>query len=198
MAANTFTLLQTWRAQGERVAPLVVVTSALAGEGKSFIAEGLGVHLAALSAKRILLVDANPVRPSTTTRFKADGRPGLVELLLGEPGEGGSYVEAAATEIGNLSVLGIGKRAPEKTVMFREGLRNCLLAWVSQRCDVCVVDAGSLSDPGASMLVDGAMQAVLVVDSRRTSRDAVAEALSKSSCRPLTWGVVLNRHFAPR
>jgi Mrp family chromosome partitioning ATPase len=198
MAANTFALLQTQRAQGERVAPVVVVTSALAGEGKSFIAEGLSVHLAALSAKRVLLVDANPIRPSTTTRFKAGGRTGLVELLLGERGERGGSVEAVATEMGNLSVLGIGKRVPETTLMFREGSLNRLLAWVSQRCDVCVVDAGPLSEPGASMLVDGAMQAVLVVDSLRTSRDAVADAISKNSRRPLTWGVVLNRHFAPR
>lgn len=192
MAANTFAMLQTRRAQGERTTPIIVVTSALAGEGKSFIAEGLSVHLAALSAKRIMLVDANPARPSVTTRYNAVGRTGLVELLLGVSDERSSP-EATTTELSNLSVLGIGQGKPEATLMFHDGSLSRLLAFVSQRCDVCVVDAGPLSEPGASILVDGAMQAVLVVNSRRTTRDAVADALTKSSRRPQTWGVVLNK-----
>lgn len=198
MAANIFGLLQTRRTQGERSAPMVVVTSALPGEGKSFIAEGLSIHLAALSAMRVLLVDANPARPSTTARFKAGGRTGLVELLLGELSDGADTVEAAVTEMGNLSVVGIGKRTPETTLMFRQGSLDRLLAWVSQRSDVCVVDAGPLSEAGAPMLIDGAMQALLVVDTRRTSREAVADAISKSSRGPVTWGVVLNRRLALR
>ena len=48
--------------------------------------------------------------------------------------------------------------------MFHDGSLSRLSAFVSQRCDVCVVDAGPLSEPGASILVDGAMQTLLVVN----------------------------------
>ena len=193
MADQIFAVLQTGRAKGERAVPVVVVTSAVAGEGTSFVAEGLALHLAALSIRRVVLVDANFARPSATTRFKATGRAGLMELLRSEIEASADAPEPVATDLDNLTVLGIGRAKPEAALLFRDGARGRLYAWAAQKCDLLILDAGPLLEPGASKLIDGAMQAVLVVDSRRTARRTVASALALSGAGPQAWGVVLNR-----
>jgi Mrp family chromosome partitioning ATPase len=192
MAGRVLAALQARRVQGERVAPFVVVTSAVAGEGKSFVAEGLALHLAALSARQIMLVDANPARPAATRRFNAAGHPGLMDLLRGEGERSTEAPKPLPTDLDNLAVLGIGQK-PETAVLFRDGALARLLAWAAQRCELLILDAGPLSEPGAAVLAEGAMQGVLVVDSQRTARSTVAGALARSGRGAQAWGVVLNR-----
>jgi len=63
---------------------LVMVTSALPGEGKTFTAMNLAVALAAEPNLNVILVDADFVRSSIATYFQPSEGNGLLELLTGE------------------------------------------------------------------------------------------------------------------
>ncbi len=61
---------------------LIMVTSALPGEGKTFCAINLAVSLAMEVDTAVILVDADVVRPSVFSRLGLDTRPpGLMDLL---------------------------------------------------------------------------------------------------------------------
>ena len=65
----------------------ILVTSAVAGEGKSTTAANLAVTLAR-AGRNVVLVDADFLRPSQAGYFDAPARPGLVQVVTQEVGLG--------------------------------------------------------------------------------------------------------------
>ena len=57
------------------------VTSARPREGKTFVAQGLALHAAALGEFRILLVDADFNSPALARRFSGAEKGGLLEAF---------------------------------------------------------------------------------------------------------------------
>lgn len=60
----------------------ILVTSSVAGEGKSFVAANLALTLA-LTGKKVVLVDCDLNNPSLKTKLNADNKIGVTEYLLG-------------------------------------------------------------------------------------------------------------------
>ncbi len=58
----------------------ILVTSSIAGEGKSFIANNLALSLA-ISGKKVVLVDLDLRHPKTTTMHDLNGQRGVAEFL---------------------------------------------------------------------------------------------------------------------
>lgn len=92
------------RRQLEEEIRVVLVTSAVQGEGKSTLSAQLAVALAA-SGRRTLLVDADLRRPRLHDTFSVDQSPGLSDVLSGIAGVESTVVE---THIPNLSLLTAG------------------------------------------------------------------------------------------
>ncbi len=65
---------------------VVLVTSSIPGEGKSYISSNLAVVLAQ-SNRRVLLIDTDMRRGKLRKNFNLDAGPGLSELLAGQKGE---------------------------------------------------------------------------------------------------------------
>ena len=84
------------------------VTSAVAGEGKSFIAANLAITCAQQGSK-VVLVDANLHRPSQHTRFQVPNASGLSDLLLNRALHSNKFIQP--TQIENLAVLPAGSMA---------------------------------------------------------------------------------------
>ena len=63
---------------------LVMVTSALPGEGKTFTTMNLAIALAAEPNLNVIVVDADVVQSSLSSHFLEPGRDGLLELLTGK------------------------------------------------------------------------------------------------------------------
>ena len=61
----------------------ILVSSALSGEGKSFIAANFALALANQDGRRVLLMDAHLRKPVLHQLFGAPQGPGLSELLAG-------------------------------------------------------------------------------------------------------------------
>src|SRR6185436_1632133 len=62
---------------------LIMVTSAVAGEGKSFTAINLAMSIAAELDNTVMLVDADLARPSLPRMLGIGEGPGLLDLLNG-------------------------------------------------------------------------------------------------------------------
>src|SRR5574337_1456163 len=60
---------------------LIMITSALSGEGKSFTALNLAISIAAELDHTVMLVDADVARPSILRMLGLEPSPGLLDLL---------------------------------------------------------------------------------------------------------------------
>ena len=63
---------------------LIMVTSSLPGEGKTFTSINLAMSLAAERGLQVLLIDADVIRPSVGNMFKSPPQEGLTDLLTGK------------------------------------------------------------------------------------------------------------------
>ncbi len=85
-ASEAYKLLRTklqFSFAGETQCPVIGVSSALAGEGKSLSAVNLAFTLAQLD-KRVLLIDCDMRRPSLATKLQISKVPGLSNYLTGQ------------------------------------------------------------------------------------------------------------------
>src|SRR5260370_2693660 len=94
-------------AQALRPFKLVMVTSALAGEGKSTVAANLASFLA-LAGKRVLLVDADLRRPVQYRHFQLDNSRGLSHALVPTSSLHEMEPQSQATKIQRLRGLTAG------------------------------------------------------------------------------------------
>lgn len=61
----------------------ILITSSQPGEGKTSLAVGLG-RLQAITGRKVLIIDADVRRPKVHKLLGLNGKPGLVELLIGD------------------------------------------------------------------------------------------------------------------
>lgn len=175
---------------------LVMVTSALAGEGKSTIAGNIAVHLAQ-AGKQVLLVDLNIHHPTLAREFHLPERAGLTNVLL----RGGNplLVEryAQVTAVPGLSVLLTGTQKMSSVEFLRALTTTQLLAQLKQASfDYVLCDAPPLLAVAETQVLASSVEALLlVVDGSRTPCKALVRI------RQLLWrmqtarvlGVVVNQ-----
>jgi receptor protein-tyrosine kinase len=168
---------------------VVLVTSALPREGKSFIALNLAASMANAGA-RVVLVDADPARGSISDTLGVTDAPGLRGLAAAPQERPATLL--LPTAIGSLLVLPYGMPAqglPPSPAMARAvaGLAQSL------HDHVLVLDTPpSLSTSDASALCGLAGQVVMVVDAESTHREEVEAALDMVKACPLV-RLLLNR-----
>jgi receptor protein-tyrosine kinase len=168
---------------------VVLVTSALPREGKSFIALNLAASMATAGAK-VVLVDVDPARGSLSYRLGVTDVPGLRGLAAASQERPATLLQRTVIE--SLLVLPAGMPAlglPPSPAMARAvaGLAQALPD------HVLVLDTPpSLSTSDASALCGLAGQVVMVVDAESTHREEVEAALDMVEACPLV-RLLLNR-----
>ena len=166
------------RAAEEGIPPLsgrvVLVSSTGAGEGKSFVAQGLALALAEQQEGDVVWVDAAFDRLPSDTDISRRGAAGLSEIMTL-----GSLLGLAPAGAGpdRLWRLGRGVLAQRSLLYRPDAVRKGLLA-LRAGFALIVLDAPSLDGCGA--LLQEVDACVLVVDSRRTSRSAAQRALAEA------------------
>ncbi len=171
---------------------VVLVTSALPGEGKSTVAANLG-RTAAMAGDNVLLIDADLRRPSLASALDVGGEHGLTDVLTGRcplntsvkrDRKSGLYVIAGAQHTSGVDALGL--LSSHQMTRLVDHARDIF--------DLVVIDASPLLPVADSrILIEQADRAILVVASEQTSRQAVAAAIRE--CPDLETkmaGVVLN------
>jgi len=174
------------------IGPIAVVTSALAGEGKTYTALNLALSMASEGIHDVLLIDADTVRRSLTQALDLGDAPGLIELL-GRPGR--SFMDyALRTSVERLRVLPAGVPCDGASDLFSFGRVGPVVAAINSALGghIVIVDtAPILLSSDTPVLTDAAGQVLLVVRAGHTLQDSVKDAVSRIK-QSVPVGLVLN------
>jgi protein-tyrosine kinase len=175
-----------------RAGNLVMITSAFAGEGKSFVALNLAVGIARQTERRVLLIDTDPKTRSLGQTFSLSTAPGLLDLTR----EGRPEIEGliVPTIWENLEFLPLGNRGNGADAPSRTRIAG-LIADIGRRYDerLIILDTASClssSDPHTLAPVMG--QTVLVVAAGLTQQSDVEAALDLVRTCPVV-SLLLNK-----
>lgn len=175
--------------QVDRGIKLVMLTSAVTGEGKSLTATNLALTLSQSYGRRVLLIDADLRRPSIHAMFNMHNVMGLSEALKARDERKLSIIEI--TE--RLSVLLAGRPDPDPMSGLTSDRMRRILEEAAARFDWVIIDTPPVALlPDANLLAAMVDTAVLVVGATKTSFDLVQRAV-ESVGRDKIIGVVLNR-----
>ena len=181
-------LLAAARSQGSNALSnnLMMVTSALPGEGKTYTAANLAFALAAERDLHVLLIDADVIRPSVQTFFDQPSGPGLTDLLNGKCSNVGQVIHRCE-DIHNLSVIFAGARDEHTPELISSQRTIGLLTEMSRRYNdrIIIFDTPPvLASAEAATLAAYMHQAILVVAWAEPNRDQIQRALDNvSACR---------------
>jgi capsular exopolysaccharide synthesis family protein len=166
-------------------------TSAIPGEGKSFISANFALAAAA-QGKRVLLMDFDLRKPSLHWIFGIGAESmGVSGCLSGQE----SLEDAVIRDIApHLDLLPAGKRAPNPGELLGNDTLPALIAAAAAAYDVVVLDtAPVLAVPDARLTARHAHNVCLVARADYTPRQAVAQAADvlASGGTPVS-GIVFN------
>jgi capsular exopolysaccharide synthesis family protein len=174
-AAEAYRSLRTTVLLASPGAPpkLILVTSALPGEGKTMTAINSAVVLAQKN-RRVLLVDADLRRPNVHTRMGVSNNSGLSGALTGnEPQE--LYV--VYPMLPTLSILPAGHRPPlPSELLDSDRMRELFVRWRSEFDHVIVDTPPVLGMSDAVVLSAQADSVVLVVRAAESGRQSIRRA----------------------
>jgi len=160
-----------------RLGNVIVVASALPGEGKTFTSINLALSLALERGREVLLVDGDVAKPHITHLFGLENEPGLLDLV----GAAGRTFEdtIVKTDYPSLYVLPAGSRNLQATEILRsERTSSLLAALAAEPHRIVLIDSPPLLVTSeAGVLTSLAGQVVLVVKAAHTPQDAVLHAI---------------------
>ena len=182
--------LQNDREKG--VGRAFTITSACAGEGKTSLTMALGMSFAA-AGERTLLVDADLVGRGVTKQLDLDGKPGMRELLAGEPASACTH----ATPVANLRAMPTGSMEGfEPKNLSRERAARGLAA-LRDTCDVILIDTGPLLGSLEGNLLCALSDASVLVVTRGQKSKLVQASLARlANIGGRCAGMVFNRALA--
>lgn len=172
---------------------LIMVTSAMPGEGKSFTAINLAVSMAMELDYTVLLVDADVSRPSVLNRLGLPPERGLMDVLSGEVSDLGDVL--LRTNIEKLSILPAGMPHSRATEMLASESMNRLLEQIANRYADRIVVFDSpplLVTTEARVLATHMGQVVVVVEAESTTHGTIKQALATIESCPVKL-MVLNK-----
>ena len=172
---------------------LIMVTSAIAGEGKSFTAINLALSIATELDNTVMLVDADVARPSVLRVLGLPPSPGLLDLVLDESIDMSSVL--LKTNIDKLSILPSGTPHERATELLASDAMIRLLKNVASRYPDRIVIFDSpplLLTTEARVLASHMGQIVMVVKAESTLQADVQNALSAIHSCPVKL-LVLNQ-----
>ena len=176
---------------------LIMVTSAIPGEGKTFAAVNLAMSIAMELDRSVLLVDADVASPSLTKTLGVPERRGLLDLL--EPGGPAAAQAIVDTNVRNLQYLASGRPHSRTTEALASDAMRHLLEELATRHPERIVIFDSpplLVTTEARVLANRMGQVVFVVSAESTLQSDVKQALATIEECPLKL-VVLNRARTP-
>jgi protein-tyrosine kinase len=180
-----------------RLGNLIMVTSALPGEGKTFCALNLALSIASEVDSSVLLVDADVVRPAVLERLgltsAGQSYKGLLDLLT-DPKLDLSEV-ILKTNVPKLSVLPAGTPRINSTELLGSNSMEELLTDISSRYAdrIVIFDAPPLLATTESKVLAARMgQILMVVAEGSTRRQDISQAFSAVQACPIVLSM-LNR-----
>ena len=187
--------------KGASVVPnanLIMVTSSLPSEGKTFTSINLAMSISTEMDKTVLLVDADVAKPDVTSRLGIEAEQGLIDVLLEDSLTLPDVL--IRTDIPKLTLLPAGRRHVHATeLLASEGMRQLTLELSTRYSDrIVIFDSPPMCLTSEARVLAGLMgQVVLVVEEGKTSQHTVKQALAMLDSNEII-GIVLNKKKATR
>ncbi|WP_412972015.1 XrtA-associated tyrosine autokinase [Glaciecola sp. MF2-115] len=172
---------------------IIMVTSARPSEGKTFTAVNLALSIAAEQDKRVLLVDADVLKPNTLRTLGLRERSGLMEYLLGDVKHIGEVMFRSNIE--KLRVIPAGRSHHLSTELLASGAMHELITEFSTRYAdrVVIIDTPPIIGINESaVLANFAGQAVVVVEEGRSKLSDIEKAVERLN-PDMAIGFVVNK-----
>lgn len=157
---------------------LIMLTSSVEGEGKTFTSLNLAISIAMEMDRTVLLVDADLAKPGLSRLLKVNNLPGLTDRLIDESIDLRSLL--LRTDIPKLTVLPAGRRHRRSTELLASNTMRRLLDELALRYPDRVVLFDSpplLATTEAAVLGQQMGQIGLVVESAVTPQFLIKDAL---------------------
>jgi len=181
-----------------RPANLVLVTSALPGEGKTFCAINLAISIAMEMDRTVLLVDADVAKPGVPRALGLDAEKGLMDVLLDRQLNLGEVL--CWTDIERLTILPAGSAHQHSTELLASDAMHVLLQEMVEhhRDRIVIFDSPPLLGASEAGVLAGQVgQVIVVVEAGKTSEGALKDALGRIDSSKVT-GLLLNKGERPR
>lgn len=158
---------------------LIMVTSALPGEGKTFTSINLAMSIAMEYDSRVLLVDGDVAHPSLPSMLGTPHAPGLLDLLTRDDIDVADAL--VKTNVERLTLLPAGSRQRRSTELLASEQMASLLRELASRYSDRIIIFDSpplLATTEARVLATHMGQIVMVVAADATSHNALQQALA--------------------
>lgn len=194
-------LLENVRGQGAMRpdrANLIMVTSALAGEGKTQTAINLATSIAMELDHTVLLVEADVLRPSALERLGVQASKGLLDLLEFPQTQLSDVL--LRTNIPKLTLLPAGTASSRSTELLASGAMNSLLnELASKYADrIIIFDTPPLLSTTESRVLATHMgQVVMVIEANKTPINTIKQAFATVENHPVVMSM-LNKYRGPK
>lgn len=172
---------------------VIMVASALPGEGKTFTAINLAFSMAMEKDLQVVLVDGDVAKPQISRMFGVEAERGLLDAVTDPSVELERLI--LPTDVPNLLLLPAGTRSERATELLASERMADAMKWFLQRDDrrVFLLDSPPLLlSTEAPALAEVAGQVVVVVRAEFTERHVLQDALQRlpEGCSP---SLVLNQ-----
>jgi tyrosine-protein kinase Etk/Wzc len=138
----------------------ILVTSGIAGEGKSFIAVNLAISLA-LSGKKVVLVDIDLHNPSLSKSLQLSQQDGVTEFLTGEKEPKEIINDVAAHE--NLFFIPAGSIPENPSELWATEKPRELINYLENIFDLVIIDTSPIILVNDGYILTGLCDATLYV-----------------------------------
>lgn len=173
---------------------LVMVSSSLPGEGKTFVTLNLALSIVAEKNTTVLLVDADVVNPTLSRMLGLADKIGIIDVLQNDAIELEDVIYQ--TEIDNFKIIPAGKLDPHSTeLLASDKMRNICFELSNRYKDrVILFDSPPLLVTSQAVVLSHNMgQILVVIEAGNTPQYTVKEALELLDKND-TVGIVLNKN----
>jgi protein-tyrosine kinase len=167
----------------------VLITSSLAGEGKTFVAANLALAIARERERKVLLIDTDFRCPRLHLILGAPLSPGLSDYLLDQATE--SEIIQHGQE-GNLCFIGAGNRESDPSELLSNGKLEKFLDRIGSLFDWVIIDSPPCLPVADANIVASLSDGVLLVVRAGSTPSAALERARKDLQKRKVVGVVLN------
>ena len=171
---------------------VLLVTSSVPGEGKSFISSNLACAFAQ-AGERVLLVDCDMRRGRLHKVFNVSNETGFSNLLIDSIKKYEDYIRK--TEIKNLSLLPMGTIPPNPAELIASDKNKKLMELFKENFDVIIYDCVPVTGLTDSLIMAKLVDTTIIVSSVKLTPLELLQNTKKSllNVGANIAGVVLNR-----
>jgi exopolysaccharide/PEP-CTERM locus tyrosine autokinase len=169
----------------------ILVTSALPGDGKSFVSSNLAISMAQGVEEHVLLIDSDIRNPSINQMFGMGPVAGLSEYLAKGSNVGDNFVKTA---VNKLTILPAGQSPHNPTELLTTQKMKALLDEVKNRYEdrYIIIDSAPPSLASETTAIANYVDGILIViKAGKTPRKEVEEVIEQLGKEKIL-GVVLN------